>query len=409
MDRRAFLDALAGCLIAAPLAADAQKSEKMARVGVLGVGPTPSPEELAKSVSTNPLWLSMRQLGWVDGQNMVIERRFGESADQLRAGAADLVRLKIDVLFVGGAGLAKILQLETKTIPIVVAAAGGDLVAAGLVDSVARPGGNITGLQSFSYDLVPKRLELLKALVPNLSKVAFLQEDVTLSAVPELRAGYDQQATTAARILGIELHTFIVHRAGEFAAAFRGMVKSRDQGVLVMSTPFTFVHRREIVDLAAEQRIAAVYEFHLFVEQGGLMSYGVNIPEMSRRGAVYVDKILRGAKPGDLPIEQPTKFEFAINLKTAKALGLTIPQSLLQRADQVIEQRRRRATMNNPMLAWVVVGLGVVLVLISLFADPLGLGRHPGGFGWKQDLALIIGAAVIMVGVYLLRRGKGSL
>jgi len=176
MERRTFLGVITGGLLAAPLAAGAQKSEKMARVGVLGVGPTPSPEELAKSVSTNPLWLSMRQLGWVDGQNMVVERRFGESADQLRAGAADLVRLKVDVLFVGGAGLAKILQLETKTIPIVVAAAGGDLVAAGLVDSVARPGGNITGLQSFSYDLVPKRLELLKALVPNLSKVAFLQE-----------------------------------------------------------------------------------------------------------------------------------------------------------------------------------------------------------------------------------------
>jgi putative ABC transport system substrate-binding protein len=337
MDRRAFLGTLTGGLLAAPLAAEAQPTGKMARVGVLGVGPTPSPEELAKSVSTNPLWLSMRQLGWVDGQNMVVERRFGESADQLRAGAADLVRLKVDVLFVGGAGLAKILQLETKTIPIVVSAAGGDLVAAGLVDNVARPGGNITGLQSFSYDLVPKRLELLKALVPNLSQVAFLQEDVTLSAVPELRARYDQQAAIAARILGIELHTFIVHRAGEFATAFLGMMKNRDQGVLVMSTPFIFVHRREIVDLAAVHRIAAVYEFHLFVEPGGLMSYGVNIPEMSRRGAVYVDKILRGAKPGDLPIEQPTKFELVINLKTAKALGLTIPQSLLQRADQVIE------------------------------------------------------------------------
>jgi putative ABC transport system substrate-binding protein len=335
--RRTFLGTLAGGLLVAPLAAQAQQSEKMARVGILGVGPAPSPEELAKSVSTNPLWLSMRQLGWVDGQNMVVERRFGESADQLRAGAADLVRLKVDVLFVGGAGLAKILQLETKTIPIVVSAAGGDLVAAGLVDSLARPGGNITGLQSFSYDLVPKRLELLKALVPNLSMVAFLQEDVTLSTVPQLRVRYDQQAAIAARTLGIELHTFIVHRAGEFAAAFRGMMKNRDQGVLVMSTPFTFVHRREIVDLAAVHRIAAVYEFHLFVEPGGLMSYGVNIPEMSRRGAVYVDKILRGAKPGDLPIEQPTKFELAINLKTAKALGLTIPQSLLSRADQVIQ------------------------------------------------------------------------
>jgi putative ABC transport system substrate-binding protein len=331
-----FIGLAAGGVLAVPLPAGAQKSEKMARVGVLGVGPTPSPEELAKSVSTNPLWLSMRQLGWVNGQNMVIERRFGDSPDQLRAGAADLVRLKVDVLFVGGAGLAKLLQLETNTIPIVVAAAGGDLVAAGLVDSLAKPGGNITGLQSFSYDLVPKRLEVLKALVPNLSKVAFLQEDVTLSAVPQLRARYDQQAAIAARALGIELHTFIVHGAGEFVAAFRGMTKNRDQGVLVMSTPFTFVHRRELVELAAAHRIAAVYEFQLFVESGGLVSYGVNIPEMSRRGAVYVDKILRGAKPGDLPIEQPTKFELAINLKTAKALGLTVPQSLLLRVDQVI-------------------------------------------------------------------------
>ena len=184
MDRRRFLlTSLAGAL-AAPLAAEAQKSEKMARVGILGIGPAPSPQELAKSVSTNPFWLSMRQLGWVDGQNMVVERRFGESADQLRTGAADLVRLKVDVLFVGSAGLAKILQLETKTIPIVVGRAEVDLVAAGLVDSLARPGGNITGSQLLNDDLIPKRLELLKALVPNLSKVAFLREDVTLSAAP---------------------------------------------------------------------------------------------------------------------------------------------------------------------------------------------------------------------------------
>ena len=294
-------------------------------------------EELAKSVSTNPFWLSMRQLGWVDGQNMVVERRFGESADQLRAGAADLVRLKVDVLFVGSAGLAKILQLETKTIPIVVGRADGDLVAAGLVDSLARPGGNITGSQLLNDDLVPKRLELLKALVPNLSKVAFLREDVTISAVPQMRARYDQQAAIAARILGIELHTFIVHRAGDFAAAFLGMMKNHDQGVLVMSSPFMFVHRRAIVDLAAAHRIAAVYELQVFVEPGGLMSYGVNVSEMQRRAAVYVDKILKGAKPADLPVEQPTKFELVINLKTAKALGLTIPPSLLQRADQVIE------------------------------------------------------------------------
>ena len=338
MERRAFIGVLAGGLLAEPLAAEAQEStKKVARVGILNAGPTPTPEDLARSVATNPLWLSMRQLGWVYGENMIVERRFGESTGELRAGAADLVRLKVDVLFAGGAALAKLLQQETKTVPIVVSAPGGDLVAAGLIDSLARPGSNITGVQSSGYDLVPKRLELLKTLIPNLSKVAVLQEDVTLSEVPQLRAQYDRQATIGARALGIELHTFVLHRAGEFAAAFGGMIKNRDRGVLVMSTPFMFAHRREIIDLAATHRIVAVYEHHLYVRQGGLMCYGVNLSEMSRRLAVYLDKILRGAKPGDLPVEQPTKFELVINLKTAKALGLTIPPSLLARADQVIE------------------------------------------------------------------------
>ena len=336
MNRRAFVTGL-GAVLAAPLAAEAQRSEKVVRVGILGAGPTPSREELAKSVETNPLWLSMRQLGWIDGQNMIVERRFGETPGELRAGAADLVRLKVDLLFVGGAALAKLLQQETKTIPIVISAPGVDLVAAGLIDSLARPGSNITGVQSFGYDLVSKRLELLKTLVPKLSKVAVLQEDITLSELPELRAQYDRQAAIAARALGIELHTFVLHRAGEFAAAFGVMKKNRDHGVLVMSTPFMFAHRREIIDLAATHRIVAVYEHHLYVQQGGLMCYGVNLSEMSRRAAVYLDKILRGAKPGDLPVEQPTKFELVINLKTAKALGLTIPPALLARADQVIE------------------------------------------------------------------------
>jgi putative ABC transport system substrate-binding protein len=324
-------------LVLVPLTAEAQKSEKMARVGILGIGPAPSPEELAKSVSTNPFWLSMRQLGWVDGQNMVVERRFGESADQLRAGAANLVRLKVDVLFVRDAGLAKILQQETKTIPIVVGAAQGDLVAGGLVDSLARPGGNITGAQILNDELTAKRLELLKELVPTLSRAALLQEDVTLSPVPQMRTRYDQRAAIAARALSIELHTFIVRRSEEFASAFRDMRKNHDQGVLVSSSAFMFVHRQAIIDLAAAHRIPAIYEIQNFVEPGGLMSYGVNIAEMQRRAAVYVDRILKGAKPADLPVEQPTKFDFVINLKAAKALGLTIPQSVLGRADQIIE------------------------------------------------------------------------
>jgi putative tryptophan/tyrosine transport system substrate-binding protein len=323
--------------LAAPLAAEAQKSEKIARVGILGLGPTPTSQELAKSVATNPFWLAMRRLGWVDGQNMVVERRFGESADQLRRGAADLVRVKVDVLFVSSAGLAKLLQLETKTIPIVVGRADEDLVAAGLVDSLAKPGGNITGAQLLNDDLTPKRLELLKAFVPNLSKVALLREDVTTSVLPQTRSRYDEQVTIAARSLGIEVHAFIVRRAEDLAAAFLGMKKNHDQGVAVMSPAFMFVHRKTVVDLAAAHRIPAVYELEMFVEAGGLMSYGVNVSEMQRRAASYVDRILKGAKPGDLPIEQPTKFELVINMKTAKALGLTIPPSLLLRADQVIE------------------------------------------------------------------------
>ena len=337
IDRRTFLAGTGAVLLAAPRAAEAQKSVKMARVGILGIGPTPSPQDLAKSISTNPFWISMRELGWVDGQNMVVERRFGESVDQLRTGAADLVRLKVDVLFVSSAGLAKILQLETKTIPIVVGRADENLVAAGLVASLASPGGNVTGSQLLNDDLIPKRLELLKALVPNLSKVALLREDVTTSVLPQIRGRDGEEVAVAARGLGIEVHTFIVRRAEDLAAAFLGMKKNHDQGVVVMSPAFMFVHRRVVIDLAATHRIAAIYELRVFVEPGGLMSYGVNASEMQRRAAIYVDKILKGAKPADLPVQQPEKFELVINLKTAKALGLTIPASLLGRADQVIE------------------------------------------------------------------------
>ena len=336
MDRRAFIVGGVGVL-AAPFAAGAQESGKIARVGILGIGPSPSPQDLAKSVSANEFWRSMRQLGWVDGQNMAVERRFGESADQLRAGAADLVRLNVDVLFVSSVGLAKMLQHETKTIPIVVGRADTDLVAAGLVDSLARPGGNITGSQLLNEELIPKRLELLKALVPNLSKVALLREDVTTAPFPHIFDRYDERVAIVARSLGIEIHTFIVRRAGDFAAAFLGMKKNQDQGLLVTSPAFMFVHREAIIDLAAAHRIPAIYEQQVFVQPGGLMSYGVSASEMQRRAAFYVDKILKGAKPADLPIEQPAKLELVINLKTAKALGVTIPPLLLLQAEQVIE------------------------------------------------------------------------
>jgi putative tryptophan/tyrosine transport system substrate-binding protein len=336
MDRRAFVVGMA-VVMAAPLRARAQESGKVARVGILGIGPSPSPQELAKSVSANEFWRSMRQLGWVDGQNMVVERRFGESADQLRAAAADLVRLKVDVLFVSSVGLAQMLQLETKTTPIVVGRADTDLVAAGLVDSLARPGRNVTGAQLLNDELIPKRLELLKLLIPNLSKVALLREDVTTSPFPHLFDRYDERVAIAAQSVGVEVYTFIVRGAGDFAPAFLGMKKNQHQALLVTSPAFMFVHRRAVIDLAAAHRIPAIYEVQVFVQAGGLMSYGVNFAEMQRRAAVYVDKILKGAKPADLPVEQPTKLELLINLKTAKAAGLTIPPSLLLRADQVIE------------------------------------------------------------------------
>jgi ABC-type uncharacterized transport system substrate-binding protein len=320
-----------GLALASTLA-EAQPAGKTARMGSLLFGPVQSPEEQARR-STDLFWLAMKDLGWVHGQNIVVERRYGESPDQLRAAAADLVRLKVDVLFAGSAGFAKLLQLETRTIPIVVVGAGSDLVAAGLVASLAKPGGNLTGVQVRAVDLISKKLEFLRTLVPNVSKIAFLTEDVSASLTPL----YDQEIGEAARKVGLKVHTVTVHGPGEFAAAFLNIMKARDQGVLVLSSPFTSMHRKQIVELAAKHRIVAIYENEVSVEDGGLMSYAANREELLHRGAVLVDKILKGAKPADLPVEQPTKFKLVINLKTAKAIGLTIPPSMLGRADRVIE------------------------------------------------------------------------
>jgi len=211
-----------------------------------------------------------------------------------------------------------------------------DLVAAGLVASLARPGGNVTGVQILNSDLIPKQLAFLKELLPNLSRIAFLQDYVT-SVLPQVRARYDQNAAAAARTLSLTLHTVIVNRPRELAAAFLGMTKNGDQGLVVLASPFSVLHRKEIVELAAKHRIATIYESDAFLDAGGLMSYGASRSEIAQRNAVFVDKILRGAKPPDLPVEQPTKFELVINLKTAKALGLTVPQAVLLRADRAIE------------------------------------------------------------------------
>ena len=334
MDRRAFFCTLTGSFLAAPLVAETQQVGSPARIGYLFIGPKPSPEELARQRS-RPLWVTLNELGWTEGQNLLVERRFVGSEDEARIAAADLVRLKADVLITWSNGLAKIAQTETTTIPIVVVGAGRDLVASGLVASLGKPGGNLTGLQILSEDLIAKRFELLRALLPRLSRVSFLKDRV--ASVPEGHESYMQSATRAARAVKVVLHPLIVVRPDDLPPAFQLMSRNRDQGLLVAASPFMYSHRRQIADLARMHRIPAIHEYREYLEAGGLMSYGVSVPDLQRRAAVYVDKILRGAKPGDLPIEQPTKFELVINLKTAKALGLTIPPSLLQRADQVIE------------------------------------------------------------------------
>jgi len=271
----------------------------------------------------------MKELGWAEGQNMVVERRWGESLDQRRAAIVALVRLQVDVLIASSLLWAKIAQQETKIIPIV-AIVGGDLVASGLVANLARPGGNLTGLQVLAEDLVPKQLELLKIILPNLSRIASL-------GVPGMGDRYAQQAAMGARTLRLDLHPFIVRQRGEIVTVFREMTKNGDQGLVVFPSPSASLYRKDIVNLAAKHRLATIYPNQSYVQEGGLMSYGVNYLTVDRRAAMYVDKILKGAKLADLPIEQPTKFELVINLKTAKALGLTIPPSLLGRADEVVQ------------------------------------------------------------------------
>jgi putative ABC transport system substrate-binding protein len=337
VERRTFLAGTGAVLLGTPLAANSQQRGKIARVGILIFGPPETAEEQAKRAAVSPFWAAMKELGWIYGQNVIAELRYGESEEPLQRGAADLVRLNVDVVVVLTAGLAKNVQRETKTIPIVVFASGADLVAAGLVASLAKPGGNVTGMQVLNDELVGKRLELLRAIVPNLARVAWLRDDVNWSVVPEVGTRYDQLAVSAAQALGIVLHPIVLHQAGEFDAAFLGMMKNRDQGLVVVASALMRLHRKAVIELAAKHRIIAIYEDPVDVKLGGLMSYGANPPELFRRATSYIDKILRGSKPADLPIQQPTKFDLVINLKTAKALGLTIPQSLLGRADEVIQ------------------------------------------------------------------------
>ena len=329
MDRRAFIGTVAGALLAAPLAAEAQPEPRNARIGYLAtnLATTPHLQDAFRQ--------GLRDLGYVEGRNLVIEYRSAEGkSDRLAVLAAELVALNIDVIVAPGTPQALAAKQATRTLPIVFATAA-DPVGSGLVTSLARPGGNVTGLSILAPALVGKRLELLTQALPGVSRVAVLWQP----------GGHDErtdndilkEAGVAARVLGVRLQFVEARGPADFDRAFSDMTRAR-AGALTVLTGIMFLNeRRRLVDLTAKNRLPAVYGGRDFVDAGGLLSYGPNLDDLYRRAATYVDNILKGAKPGDLPVEQPTKFELVINLKTAKALGLTIPPSLLQRADQVIE------------------------------------------------------------------------
>ena len=305
-----------------PLALEAQPTAKIARIGYLAIDQAASPHLREAFLQ------ELRDLGYIEGRNLVIEYRSAEGkSEQLPALAAELVALKVDVIVAPSTVAAQAAKQATRTLPIVSVAIP---VTSGLVTSLARPGGNVTGLSFFSPELVGKCLEQLKLAVPAVSRVAALWQPGGQGEPTEkemLKA-----AEVAARALGVRLQ-FVEARGPEnFDRAFSEMTRARAGALTVLPSAMLFTERRRLVDLAAKNRLPAVYLQREFVEAGGLMAYGPSLADLFRRAATYVDKILKGAKPGALPVEQPTKFELVINLKTAKALGLTIPQSILQRA-----------------------------------------------------------------------------
>jgi len=331
MDRRHFLSVLGLGVLATPLAAKAQQAVKIARIGYLALNPA------AREARVRGAFLQgLRDLGYVEGRNLLIEYRDADGKpERFAALAAQLVALKVDVIVSSTGGTASVLAAKqvTATLPIVFTTAG-DPVAEGIVTSLARPGGNVTGLSVVAPDLIGKSLELIKQFVPGVSRIAFLMKPDSMPA----RALKErlEAATVAARALGVRLQVVEARGPQDFDRAFSDMTQARAGALHVLSTGMFDTHRGRLVALAAKNRLPTVYTFKHSVEDGGLMSYGPDIADLYRRAALYVDKILKGAKPGDLPVEQPTKFELVINLRTAKALGLTIPQSLLLRADQVI-------------------------------------------------------------------------
>ena len=329
--RRTFLAGTGSVLLAAPLAAEALQAGKVPRIGVLNPGsPTESP-----AVQREPFERGLRELGWTPGSNIFIEYRYADgNTTRLAELAAELVRLEMDIIVARGPVAIRAARQATVTIPIVMASAA-DPVADGSVKSLAQPGGNTTGIANLVLELDGKRLELLKEALPQLTRVGVL-------ANPRMRPRRYKELATGlladARSLSLQAQVFEITRPEEISSAFAAIDKARIGALLVLAdTQVLEPNRAQVVAMASNHRLPAIYPWRYYVEIGGLMSYATSVPGFHYRSATYVDKILKGAKPADLPVEQPTKFELVINLKTAKALGLTIPPSLLARADEVIQ------------------------------------------------------------------------
>jgi ABC-type uncharacterized transport system substrate-binding protein len=326
MDRRTFMASMVGAVLSAPLAAQAQQAGKIYRVGFLWDSPAVWPHAL------EGFRQGLRDLGWVEGRNIVVEYRWAEGRfDRLPGLAEELVRLKVDIIVAPTSIYAGAAKRATSTIPIVFAS-HADPIGTGHVDSLARPGGNITGLTVMMSETAAKSLELLKEAVPGLSRVAVVWDPATPSHRPALEA-----VEVRGRALGLQVQRLAVRGATEFDSAFSAIVRERTGGVLVLSTPLFIGRAGRLAELAMNHKLPTMFGPREHVEAGGLLSYSPDRADLYRRAAIYVDKILKGAKPADLPVQQATKFELVINMKTAKAIGLTIPPSFLLRADQVIQ------------------------------------------------------------------------
>jgi ABC-type uncharacterized transport system substrate-binding protein len=324
VDRRAFLASTLGFL-AAPFAAEAQPAGRVYRVGIL----TPSEAYLGR---VDAIRQGLRELGYVEGQNIITQIRYvGREADTPHH-AAELVRQNVDVIVTASSSAIQPAMKATTTIPIVMVADNADPVDAGYIASYSRPGGNVTGLAGLSPDVTAKRMELLKEAVPSVSRVAVLRNPASLG-----REGLWGETVAAAQAIGLRVQALDITEAGQLNGLFDAAIRERAGGLIVIRDPLTNTLRTRIIELAAQHKIPAMYASREYVEAGGLMAYGSNVFYLYRRTAAYVDKILKGAKPSELPVERAERLELIVNLKVAKALGLTIPPSVLARADEVIQ------------------------------------------------------------------------